>query len=84
MSAEEFHISKQVLDRFCVAGINYLKADTATRGLFSISNENFVTLASDAKAADIKSVFVVSTCNRTEIYGFAESVMLLVNLLLKH
>ncbi|MEE6187568.1 Glutamyl-tRNA reductase [Mycovorax composti] len=84
MSAEEFHISKQVLDRFCVAGINYLKADVATRGLFSINNEGFAQLAKDAKAAGIKSVFVLSTCNRTEIYGFAESVMQLVHLLLKH
>ena len=84
MSAEEFHISKQVLDRFCVAGINYHKADAATRGLFSINNERFGELAKDAKVAGIKSVFVVSTCNRTEIYGFAESVMQLVNLLLKH
>ena len=84
MSAEEFHISKQALDRFCVAGINYLKADAATRGLFSISNEQFRELAKDAKAAHIRSVFVVSTCNRTEIYGFAESVMQLVDLLLAH
>lgn len=82
MSAEDFHISKQVLDRFCVAGINYHKADTATRGLFSINNDQFAKLALAAKAADLKSVFVVSTCNRTEIYGFAESVMQLVNLLL--
>ncbi|GAB3006677.1 glutamyl-tRNA reductase [Niabella terrae] len=84
MSAEDFHISKQVLDRFCVAGINYLKADAATRGLFSINNEQFDALALDARAAGLKSVFVVSTCNRTEIYGFAESVMQLVNLLLDH
>jgi len=84
MSAEDFHISKQVLDRFCVAGINYHKADAATRGLFSINNEDFAALAQEAKAAGIKSVFVVSTCNRTEIYGFAESVMQLVNLLLDH
>ncbi|MFT4092876.1 MAG: glutamyl-tRNA reductase [Niabella sp.] len=84
MSAEEFHISKQVLDRFCVAGINYHKADAATRGLFSINNEQFAAIAKDAKAAGIKSVFVVSTCNRTEIYGFAGSVMQLVNLWLDH
>ncbi len=84
MSAEEFHISKQVLDRFCAVGINYQKADAATRGLFSVSNDQFKALAKDAKASGIRSVFVVSTCNRTEIYGFAESVMQLVNLLLDH
>ncbi|MBZ4189047.1 glutamyl-tRNA reductase [Niabella beijingensis] len=84
MSLEEFHISKQVLDRFCIAGINYHKADAATRGLFSITNETFVKLGESAKAAGLKSVFVVSTCNRTEIYGFAESVMQLVELLVQH
>lgn len=84
MSAEEFHISKQVLDRFCVAGINYHKADAATRGLFSINENEFAALAKDAKAAGIKSVFVLSTCNRTEIYGFAESVMQMANLLMEH
>ncbi|HOZ98036.1 MAG TPA: glutamyl-tRNA reductase [Niabella sp.] len=81
MSSEEFHISKQVLDRFCVAGINYHKADTSTRGLFSVSRDDFATIAATAKTAGIRSVFVVSTCNRTEIYGFAESVMQLVDLL---
>ncbi|WP_018626995.1 glutamyl-tRNA reductase [Niabella aurantiaca] len=84
MSLEEFHISKQVLDRFCIAGINYHKADAATRGLFSITNEAFTTLGKSARAAGLKSVFVVSTCNRTEIYGFAESVMQLVELLVPH
>ncbi|MBO9618938.1 MAG: glutamyl-tRNA reductase [Niabella sp.] len=84
MAIEEFHISKQVLDRFCIAGINYHKADAATRGLFSISNDAFAALGKTAKDSGLKSVFVVSTCNRTEIYGFAESVMQLVELLVPH
>ncbi len=84
MSVEEFHISKQVLDRFCMVGINYHKADAATRGLFSVGNEQFAALAVDAKQRGINSVFVVSTCNRTEVYGFAESVMQLVQLLVEH
>lgn len=84
MSSEEFHISKQVLDRFCVAGINYHKADTATRGLFSINTSEFEKLTQEAKTMGIRSVFVVSTCNRTEIYGFAESVDVLVDLLVKN
>ncbi|MGJ7031224.1 glutamyl-tRNA reductase [Niabella hirudinis] len=84
MWLEEFHISKQVLDRFCIAGINYHKADAATRGLFSITGDAFITLGKSAKAMGLKSVFVVSTCNRTEIYGFAESVMQLVELLVPH
>ena len=84
MPAEEFHISKQVLDRFCVAGINYHKADAATRGMFSITAEDFADIAQSAKKAKIKSLFVISTCNRTEIYGMAESVMQLIELLVQH
>lgn len=84
MAIEEFHISKQVLDRFCIAGINYHKADAATRGLFSLTNDAFTALGESAKEAGLKSVFVVSTCNRTEIYGFAESVMQMVDLLMPH
>ncbi|ODT35583.1 MAG: glutamyl-tRNA reductase [Sphingobacteriales bacterium 41-5] len=84
MSVEEFHISKLVLDKFCVAGINYHKAGAATRGMFSITPECFGDIASSAKAAGIKSVFVISTCNRTEIYGIADSVLQLVELLVPH
>jgi len=81
MPAEEFHISKQVLDKFCVAGINYHKADAATRGTFSVTPESFTEIAAAAKATGIESVFVVSTCNRTEIYGISDSVFQLAELL---
>ena len=84
MPAEEFHISKQVLDKFCVAGINYHKADAATRGMFSIAPESFADIAAVAKATGIESVFVVSTCNRTEVYGIADSILQLVELLVPH
>ena len=69
------------LDRLCVAGINFHKADTATRGLFAITEADYSTLAVKAKAMGLRSVFVVSTCNRTEIYGFAEHVSVLADLL---
>lgn len=82
MLSPEHHMARQVLDRFCVAGINYHKADTTVRGMFSITREDFANIAAQAKEQNLRSVFVVSTCNRTEIYGFAEEVMLLVKLLL--
>lgn len=84
MPAEEFHISKHILDRFCVAGINYHKADATTRGMFSIAPETFAGVAEGARLAGLKSVFVVSTCNRTEIYGIADSPLQLVDLLIPH
>lgn len=78
------HISTPILDRFCVAGINYHKADIGVRGAFSVSKEDFAAIASEAKTQLIRSVFVVSTCNRTEIYGFVENVMQLAVLLAGH
>ncbi len=78
---QENMISTQILDRFCVAGINYHAAGTDVRGSFSVSREEYARIAEQAKQLNLRSVFVVSTCNRTEIYGFAEHVMLPVNLL---
>jgi|SRR6218665_253945 len=84
MTTQPHNISTPILDRFCVAGINYHKADIAVRGSFSVSKDDFIAIADTAKAQLIRSVFVVSTCNRTEIYGFVENVMQLVALLAEH
>ena len=51
-------------------GLSYKKADVSTRGKFSISNENQILLLNEAKENGIKGLFVMSTCNRTEITGF--------------
>lgn len=84
MSLQPHIMTTPILDRFCVAGINYHKADIAVRGSFSVSKEDFALIASSARAQLIRSVFVVSTCNRTEIYGFVENVMQLAVLLAEH
>ena len=81
MSLPEHHIAKQILDRFCVVGVNYNKADVTTRGAFSVNNDAYIQICSQAKALDIRSLFVVSTCNRTEIYGFVDKADKLINLL---
>jgi glutamyl-tRNA reductase len=83
MPAEKFYTTN-FLQKFCVAGINYHKADAATRGMFSIEPERFSVIAETAKTLDLQNLFVVSTCNRTEIYGIADSVMQLVDLLVQH
>ncbi len=69
---------------FYVAGINYKKAEAETRGLFALNNENHVRLLAAASLFGINEVFVLSTCNRTEIYGFADAADELVNLLCAH
>lgn len=50
-----------------VIGINYRKADLHTRGLFSFDEGKKRQLLNVLKADGIQS-FVLSTCNRTEVY----------------
>src|SRR3569833_3460703 len=66
---------------FYVAGINYKKTDAATRGMFSISSDHYEYLLGAATEHGESSLFVLSTCNRTEIYGIADNADRLVSLL---
>ena len=65
-------------------GLNYKKADINVRGAFSITKENQVLLLKEAKENGCEGLFVVSTCNRTEITGFAEHPFELISLLVKY
>ena len=69
---------------FYVVGLNYKKADAETRGKFSLSNEAKNALLDQAKSDGIESLIVISTCNRTELYGFAEHPFQLISLLCQH
>ena len=66
---------------FFIAGINYKKTDAAVRGQFAVTNEQYATLLQRAESFGVKELFVVSTCNRTEIYGYAQDANQLVRLL---
>ncbi len=72
---------RTISERFYVVGISYKKADAATRGLFSISPDNQRDLIKEAVRRGMEGVVVVSTCNRTEIIGFAEHPFKLIELL---
>lgn len=69
------------ISNFYVAGINYKKTDGATRGLFAIDSNQYASILTRAPQAGIDSVFILSTCNRTEIYGLAGSADELVDIL---
>ena len=66
---------------FFVAGINYKKAEAGIRGDFSIDNERYATALNDVAKFNVNGLFILSTCNRTEIYGFAENADQLIGLL---
>lgn len=65
-------------------GVSYRKADAHTRGRYSLSKENQIDLLKEAKSIGFDGVFVLSTCNRTEITGFAEHPFQLIQLLCKY
>lgn len=69
------------LSTFFIAGINYKKTDANLRGQYAINSDQYATLLSLAPQYGVKEFFVLSTCNRTEIYGFAENVSCLPELL---
>ncbi|WP_115838083.1 glutamyl-tRNA reductase [Winogradskyella sediminis] len=66
---------------FYAIGLSYKKADAEVRGHFSLSDTAKQNVLAQAKQNGIESLLVVSTCNRTEMYGFAEHPYQLIQLL---
>jgi glutamyl-tRNA reductase len=69
------------VNQFFVAGINYKKTDAAIRGEFAVSSDKYALLLEKAAILGLRELFVLSTCNRTEIYGLAADAGILINLL---
>lgn len=69
------------ISKFYAIGINYKKSNATTRGLFAINPEQYAAALEMAPAYGLNELFILSTCNRTEVYGFAENAQQLINLL---
>ncbi|MDG5767431.1 glutamyl-tRNA reductase [Balneolales bacterium ANBcel1] len=69
---------------FSAAGINHWKADVALRERFSLSEDQRRRFLEDARIIGLRDVIIVSTCNRTEIFGRTSTPGILVELLVKH
>ncbi len=72
------------ISNFFVVGINYKKTDATRRSLFAVNNEQYAKILDVSKNIGLTDLFVLSTCNRTEIYGFAEDAIQLYELLCNH
>jgi glutamyl-tRNA reductase len=59
-----------------VLSISYEKADVETRGKFAFFDENIKNFVSRVHQEDLGDAFVVSTCNRTEIYTTSPNYLL--------
>ncbi|MGG7033839.1 MAG: glutamyl-tRNA reductase [Flavobacterium sp.] len=66
---------------FYAIGLSYKKADATMRGKFSLDANAKENLLQQAKTEGIEALVVTSTCNRTEIYGFAQHPFQLIKLL---
>lgn len=66
---------------FYVVGLNYKKADAQIRGRFSIGIPAKESILKQAKTDGIASLSVLSTCNRTELYGVSQHPYQLIKLL---
>ena len=66
---------------FYAVGLSYKKADAEMRGKFSLDDKAKQNLLHQAKEEGLESLVVTSTCNRTEIYGFAQHPFQLIKLL---
>ncbi|RTY70415.1 glutamyl-tRNA reductase [Flavobacterium sp. GSP27] len=66
---------------FYSVGLSYKKADAEIRGKFSLDAAAKTRVLEQAKNEGIESLIVTSTCNRTEIYGYAEHPFQLIKLI---
>jgi glutamyl-tRNA reductase len=69
------------ISKFFIAGINYKKSDAEVRGKFAVNQDQYAKLLLLAPAYGVNELFILSTCNRTEIYGFADQPGNLIRLL---
>jgi len=69
------------ISNFFVAGINYKKSDATVRGQFAINDDQYACILQKAGEQGLNEIFILSTCNRTEIYGFAHCSHQLIDLL---
>lgn len=74
-------IDRKNISGFWVVGINYKKTDASIRGQFAINNEQYESILSVAPGFGLNEFFILSTCNRTEIYGFAENANQMMDLI---
>ena len=69
---------------FYSIGLSYKKADMLTRGKFSVSDHSKKEILKQAKNEGVDSLLIMSTCNRTELYGFAQHPFQLIKMLCEH
>lgn len=68
---------------FSVLSVSFEKADAEIRGKFSFFDENIKHFVNEIHEKNLGDAFVVSTCNRTEIYTTSPNYLLIAELYCK-
>lgn len=76
---ENLNLSKH--KTFYSIGLSYKKADAEVRGKFSLDAKSKTNALLQAKESGLESLIITSTCNRTEVYGYAEHPFQLIQLI---
>lgn len=80
ISMKQYNISKH--NSFYCVGMSYQKADAHIRGKFSLPDTAKASILNTIKVENIgDGALIISTCNRTEIYGFAQHPCQFIKLL---
>ncbi len=66
------------IGRFFMVGVSYRNADVALRGSFSLGPDRYASLLENADRYGLAEIFVLSTCNRTELYALADGPEMLL------
>jgi glutamyl-tRNA reductase len=69
------------LSEFYLIGINYKKTDAEVRGQYAINTDQYLNVLELAKQYNVAEMFILSTCNRTEIYGLHSAANILTEIL---
>ncbi len=77
-----YHISRH--HSFYTIGMSYKKANADIRGKFSLEPTAMEHLLVKAREEGIDGLLIISTCNRTELHGFAQHPFQLIKLLCDH
>ncbi|MEO1012311.1 MAG: glutamyl-tRNA reductase [Bacteroidota bacterium] len=79
---KDYHISRH--NSFYTIGLSYKKADAEVRGKFSLDGTAMDQLLVAARENGVEGLLATSTCNRTELHGFAQHPFQLIKLLCDH
>ena len=70
--------------KFISLGISHWKTPIDIRGKFNFSADAIDAILEEAKLLGVKSLFVVSTCNRAQFFAYHHNTYILKELFVKH